>query len=472
MMNMSDNKISVDLDKLYKERGAKQDKKKPMSIDELREVDQEQTILESLRNKGKMSMVEYMMYMDMMDRRRSNSGSTDIEKAIERATAPLQEEIRMMREKERQREEEERWNRRFEEINGQMAELRMAIASGNTDAKDPLIDKLDAMQKKIEDMNEDKSKKEREAYENSLKQQLEGMNRAIADIRHDPNANKSDLERLEELEAMRQRYQKVLGIKSQDDEASTSDMIATGLDMFTEKVPGIVKTVNTIKDGFSSKGEDDIPDDVPPGDIPANVPARKQPTANRSAIPPDIKEFLAKGKEKNGGFVDYSGVPWTDSITNSPLSRSDIEIAAITDPDMVRDMIRQCNEDYEKQKKNDKGDAPAPIPEDDYDDNPDDAPVPQENSKPAEKEEIPEETDEGERAIALAKAFKYIRSGNEVDKDGKKVFVGPNGETFEAEAGEMSMDDMESEARIDPEGFLKNIGTAVENGNKTEAKKD
>jgi hypothetical protein len=370
VMKMSDSKISVDLDKLYREKGVKSSAKKPMSIDELREVDQEQTILESLRNKGKMSMVEYMMYMDMMDRRRSSSGSIDIEKAIERATAPLQEEIRMMREKDRQREEEEKWKARFADIQGQMAELRMAISSGNTDAKDPLIEKLDAMQKKIEDLNEEKSKKEREAYENSLKQQLDSMNRAIADIKHDPNANKSDLERLEELELMRQRYQKVLGIKSQDDEASTSDMIATGLDMFTEKVPGIVKTVNTIKDGFSSKGEDDIPDDVPPGDIPANVPTRKQPKANRSAIPPDIKEFLDRGKEKNGGFIDYSGVPWNDSITNSPLSRNDIEIAAITDPGMVRDMIRQCDEDYEKQKKNDKDDAPAPIPEDDKDDAP------------------------------------------------------------------------------------------------------
>jgi len=98
------NGVRVDLDKLLegkKDKANNKDSKK-YSIDDIRQFDINKCIMERIRNRGNMTMQDYLMWSDYKDRRNNsgnnNSGNDEIK--------ALREEIKAM---------QENFERRFKE---------------------------------------------------------------------------------------------------------------------------------------------------------------------------------------------------------------------------------------------------------------------------------------------------------------------------------------------------------------------
>lgn len=449
---MADGKISVDLDKLYKEKTANENgnsgKARPKSLDELRAIDQEDRLMESMMNRGKISMAEYLMWQDTQERKKVNQQPAfDVESIIEKATAPLKEQLAEMKRQQEKAEQE----KRYDALQTRIDKLTDLITSGASNKSDPIIDEIKALKQQLADEKEKASKAERERFEKSMSSQLDAISDEIFNLRNKgTEKTKSDLERLEELVTLQDRYRKALGVKEQnkDDDASTVDILSTGIDMINEKVPGIVKTVGTVREAF--KGGSDLPDDLPPSmDIPTQLPSRNVPRDNKSAIPSDILRFLNEGEDKDGAFVDISGVQWQNEFTGKPLTRADIESKAVTDPESVRSLMKMAYEDVEKQKTSK---PKTPVPDE----------TPEIKKTPTPVADGPTQTDEPDDN-ALKDALDYVASGSEKeDKDGNKIWVGAKNEVYETDTGQMTREQMLAEARADPKAFLQTVKEHLE----------
>jgi hypothetical protein len=447
-------KVAVDLNRILKERTAtnvNDGKPRPKSVDELRAISQEDQILESIGQRGKMSMVEYLMWQDRQDRK-AQQQPIDIEGIIEKATAPLKAQIEEMKRK----EERDAQEKRFTALENKIEKLMDAISNGKTKQDDPVLEELKELKNQLAKEKEEAAKKEMDEFRRSIRDSFDRISDEIGEIqRKGTEKTKSDIERLKELADLQKSYREILGIheSKKDEEASAADLLSTGIDMFNSKVPGIVKTVGTLREGL--KGGSDLPDDVPVADIPTRLPARNIPRQNRSTIPQDIKEFLDAGREENGGFIDHSGVAWQNELTGNPLSRADIEATAITDPESVRALIRQANDDYEAQQKK-RATAPKPAAKP--------KPEPAKEEPAVKQDEAPDMEDDIPAADVhppnnkLTEAMEYIDTGTEKpDESGKMAWVGAKNEIYDGGNGAMTKAEMIEAAEADPEGFMQTV---------------
>lgn len=469
--------INIDLDELYNKKfgqsnnGKSENGQKKYTLEELRNLDIEDALMERFRNKGKMSF-EDMLKWDFLERRMNKKDEPqqnpiDIESVIEKATAPFKEQIAEMK----RQQEAEKQERKFEALNTKIDTL----LAGGMKKDDPVIEELKSLRQQLSDEKEKAAQRERENFQDQLMSHIDALDRRIDDMRRDPNASKSDIERIIETKKKEKEILDALGVKRDDSKEDDASVIDT-VDAIASKAPSWMKTVNTIREGF--KGGEDIQDDIPM-DVPTNLPERQHPRTNRSEVPDDIRDFLSRGHEnEDGAFVDISGTPWTNGIDGSPIPKASIEQLAITDPEQVRRIMEETYAAIE-QERNKKRENPKPAPkqeeiQDDIQDDvhatestpepvttQDDVHVPtKDEDKHTEPEPPVNSTETGNRDY-LDEAMRYINQGDEQeDENGNMAWVGPKGEAFKIPGENDKYHTRQSlirEAESDPEQFVKTV---------------
>ena len=130
---MADGKISVDVDKLYQEKASTNGKAngngiRKYSLDELMGYDAEQTLLEKMKKRGEMSVMDiYMLNKMEREDRLQQQSPIDVEAIIEKATAPFREQLAEMK---RQQEKAEQ-DKKFDALRARLANLTDALEHGN-----------------------------------------------------------------------------------------------------------------------------------------------------------------------------------------------------------------------------------------------------------------------------------------------------------------------------------------------------
>lgn len=470
---MADGKISVDVDKLYSERkraneNGNDGKIRPKTLDEIRAIDQEDRLLENMMGRGKMSMAEYLMWKDVQMRdKQTGQAPIDIEAIIAKATEPFKQQLEEMKRQQEKAEQE----KKFDALQARIDKLTDLITNGTGNNKtDPIIEEIKGLKDQLATEKEKAAKAEQKAFEDRLTNQLDYLDERIERLSSSgTKKNESEIDQLINARKRTKELLDALGVNSntKDDEASTTDLLSTGIDMFNDKAPKLVKTIGTLREGL--KGGSDLADDVPFMDsIPTQLPSRNVPRENKSSIPPDILDFLNEGEEKDGGFVDLSGVQWQNEFTGKPLTRADIESKAITDPDSVRQLMELAYEDVAKMKK----EKPKPkakeidIPDDITDDNTESqeqTAIPKAPQETAEDNTVSEstptpDTEESDHDNTLSEAMAYINSGEEkTDNAGNLTWVGTQNETYESDTGPMTREQLIKEARDDPKAFMETV---------------
>ena len=456
------NGIRVDLDKLLegkKDKANNKDSKK-YSIDDIRQFDAEETLMERIRNRGNMTMQDYLMWSDYKDRRNNsgnnNSGNDEIK--------ALREEIKAMQENFERRFKEDEEKKRQEAMQNQINDLKNLIltSSSKKDDVEPnkaILDKITQMEEQLKDEKEKSRERENKQFQDSIYNAIGDIQDRIDAIRtSDTKPTKGDIEQMIELNHKKDELLKALGVQTNNksDDASLLD----AADALMDRVPKMAKTASTVRELFSK--DDDIPDDIPDEDMPTTIPQRNVPHKFQSVIPDDIKHFLDSGQEKDGQFFDYIGSPWTNG-DGLPISRKTIEDMAITDPGSVRYLIKQTEIDAQrvKAKKTKKEEINDDVrvshkSDDDEelddltepDDEPDDGAVPA--VKP-EKEPV-KEPEKPKTVPADLKA--YVETGKDEESEDQTMWVGPDKEIYLDEDGKpATKEQILKEIEEDPEGF-------------------
>ncbi len=456
------NGIRVDLDKLLegkKEKAVKDKDGKKYSIDDIRQFDAEETLMERIRNRGSMTMQEYLMWSDYRDRHNNttgNSGNDEIK--------ALREEIKAMQENFERRFKEDEEKKRQEAMQNQINDLKNLIltSSSKKDDVEPnkaILDKITQMEEQLKDEKEKSRERENKQFQDSIYNAIGDIQDRIDAIRtSDTKPTKGDIEQMIELNHKKDELLKALGVQTNNksDDASLLD----AADALMDRVPKMAKTASTVRELFSK--DDDIPDDIPDEDMPTTIPQRNVPHKFQSVIPDDIKHFLDSGQEKDGQFFDYIGSPWTNG-DGLPISRKTIEDMAITDPGSVRYLIKQTEIDAQrvKAKKTKKEEINDDVrvshkSDDDEelddltepDDEPDDGAVPA--VKP-EKEPV-KEPEKPKTVPADLKA--YVETGKDEESEDQTMWVGPDKEIYLDEDGKpATKEQILKEIEEDPEGF-------------------
>jgi len=447
---MADGKIAIDLDRIaekYSKKGTGNGgKEENYDLDKIMDYDARQTMIERMQKRGQLSMTDlYLLNKMERDEKRElmmqQNPQNNVEDIIRRSQEPLLKQIeKMEREKELEKQEA-----KFDRIDRDIASIKDLLTNGNgkKSENENLLKKLDDLTNELRDEKEKTREKEQKRFQDSFMDQLDRVNDAIEGLRHQPQS-KGVLEQLKELNALKKDLTEALGIKEQgkEEEAGLGDLV----DTFADKGPKIVKTISTMRDAF--KGEDTLQDDVPLDNIPTNLPERAKARENKSVIPSDIKEFLDQGMDTPDGYKDASGIVWRNKITGVTLHRNDIEDLAITDPEYVRGIMKQVNEDLEEQRKQrtaerkretEQQKAPEPV-----------------TSPAAPEEKKVDEVDNN--ADAMQKAMDYIATGTEKkDQEGVLQWVGQHDETYIGDHGPMTKEELIAEAKKDPAGFMKDV---------------
>ena len=456
---MADGKIAIDLDKISEKYSKKangtESREKEYDLDTLYNYDAKQTLLERMQKRGQMSMMDiYLLNKMERDEKRETmqqNPQNNVEDIIRRSQEPLLKQIEEMK----QERERERQEAKYDKLEQQIMSIRDLLANGNgkKPENEELLKKFDDLNQQLRDEKEKAREKEQKRFQDSIADQIERVNDAIDGLRHQPQS-KDRIDQLRELNQTKKELMDVLGIKEQakEEEAGIGDLV----DTFADKGPKIVKTISTMRDAF--KGEDTLLDDVPPmGNIPTNLPERARARENKSVVPPDIKAFLDSGNDTEEGYKDISGVTWKNKITGVPLHKTDLEDLAITDPEQLREIMKQVNEDVEAQRKQKHATTPKPKQETS-------SPEPEPTVPEAEKEQLNEDAEqvtteeENEDADALEEAMTYIDTGTDKeDENGVQQWVGQQDETYMGEQGMLTKAQMIEEAKKDPAGFMRDV---------------
>ncbi len=450
---MSDVKITKEdlLNKMKKGSNGNGNGKPKYTIEDLRQQDIEDTILEKIQGKGKMSIQDIML-LDWWERRQKQNDAPqqpqiDIEEIIRKSQEPLLKQIEEMKreqeEKERRREEQEKWDK----IQSQIDSLKTLLTASPKDEKNPILEQIQALQNELKDEKEKARKKEEEHFQQTIKDMIYDLNDQIAALKASPDKSKDIIEQITELEAKKAQIAKAFGLKTGDkeDDASTLEVI----DSIADKIPKWAKTASTVREVFSKDSE--IPDDVP-GDVPTTLPQRNTPTQHIDPIPQDIRDFLNRGYEKQGAFYDYTDTKWTNS-DGVPITRKDLEDLSLTDPGMVRRLMRETEESWQKQQEAKKEQQKEKKP---------DVEIKHNESRvhtappPEKAEKLKEEAAKPESNPALEEAMKYIETGEDKqDANGNTVWVGKQNEIYSSDDGKpATKDDLKKMAQEDPEGFM------------------
>ena len=164
---MADGKISVDVDKLLNERKSNgksegNNGKRPMSIEELRQINLEDSYADMWRNKGKMSYEDVLKAQAIEDMRwerrmrlQQQAGPQqppiDVESIIAKATEPFKQQIEEMK---RQQEKAEQ-DRKFEALQSKID----LLINGGMKKDDPILEELKSMRQQLADEKEKAAKK-------------------------------------------------------------------------------------------------------------------------------------------------------------------------------------------------------------------------------------------------------------------------------------------------------------------------
>ena len=154
---MADGKISVDVDKLLNERKSNgksegNNGKRPMSIEELRQINLEDSYADMWRNKGKMSYEDVLKAQAIEDMRwerrmrlQQQTGTQqppiDVESIIAKATEPFKQQIEEMK---RQQEKAEQ-DRKFEALQSKID----LLINGGMKKDDPILEELKSMRQEV-----------------------------------------------------------------------------------------------------------------------------------------------------------------------------------------------------------------------------------------------------------------------------------------------------------------------------------
>ena len=452
----NNNGIKIDLEQVRKMARGNSDKsgKPRIDLNAIREYDYEDTILEKIQNKGKMTIQDMMMMQMWDDMRKEKKGNTqsqvNVDDIIQKATQPFREQIEEMK-RQLQKQEEDR---KQEALQKQIEDLRNLILTSQKKPMedDPILKKIDSLETQLRDEKEQSRKKEQESFQKRIEDMIYDLSDRITSVKDQPES-KDKIQQIIEIEKEKQNLLKALGVSPNKDGEQMG--VAELADAVIDRVPRLAKTASTVREIFSK--DDSIPDDIPE-DVPSSLPQRNKPIDNQPVIPDDIRSFLDKGREKNGQYIDYTGIGWTDEKGN-PLSRREIEDMSLVDPTAVRRFISEADRDAQQKKdKSTSADEETPSepkktpkvhtpPVDDITVNK--AKV----NTPELPEEKPIETD------LPPEVMEYIRSGEEKqDTNGNTVWVGKQNEVYTTENGKMATrSDLIEEAKKDPKQFMDDV---------------
>ena len=455
-MTENNNGIKIDLEQVRKmARGDRERAGKPrIDLNTIREYDYEDTILEKIQNKGKMTVQDMMMLQMWEDMRAQKKGNiqpqVNVEEIIQKATQPFREQVEEMK-RQLQKQEEDR---KQEGIQKQIEDLRNLILTTNKrpTEDDPILKKIESLENELKGEKERSSKKEQENFQKRIEDMIYDLSDRMENLKQTPES-KDKVQQIIEIEKEKQNLLKALGVAPNKDGEQMG--VAELADAVIDRVPRLAKTASTVREIFSK--DDSIPDDIPE-DVPSSLPQRNKPIDNQPVIPDDIRSFLDKGREKNGQYIDYTGIGWTDEKGN-PLSRREIEDMSLVDPTAVRRFISEADRDAQQKKdKSTSADEETPSepkktpkvhtpPVDDITVNK--AKV----NTPELPEEKPIETD------LPPEVMEYIRSGEEKqDTNGNTVWVGKQNEVYTTENGKMATrSDLIEEAKKDPKQFMDDV---------------
>jgi hypothetical protein len=451
---MVNDKVVMDLDKIVKERTAVKNDKKKYSVDEMRQMDIEDTLLDKIRNKGQPTFMDMLTYKMLVDDKKKTP-DIDIEKIIERATQPFRDEIAEMKRKFDKAEEDKKYN----DLRDEIKDLKQSVFAGSKkDDENPVMKKIEALENELKDTKEKERKREDERRYNDILSEIASLREDRAALLQ--NKESGDfIDQLIEFEGKKRNVVKALGLSKSDEEKLG---IADVVDAFIDKAPKVAKTASSIRDIFSK--DDNIPDDIDSlDDIPTELPQRAKNVKYEDSIPADIRAFLNQGTIKDNQFIDLTGTAWTNEKSD-PLSKRDIEDLSYTNPELVRNLMTQAKEEYatmqEEKKAQQRQKEALPdkyVPTISTDNEP-----PKPDSIPAKpKKPIPEPIPDidpaaDEEDTDEAKAMKYLNAGSEMEiEDGKKAWVGSKSEGyFNNDDTPMTKEQLIEEVKKDPKVFL------------------
>ncbi len=441
-----------------------------LSINDIREYDREQTILDRLKNKDKASWQDIYMMRMLDDKNKGNN--VDIEEIIRKSQEPLLKEIEEMKRENARKAEEAKWDKMQSQLD-KMQE--MIIAGGKKNEEDPymkeLMKQFTDLQGELKDEKEANRKRDEENFKASITDMIDGITDQISMLKTDESQKPRDrISQIIELEKEKKELLNALGVKSNDkeDEASTLDVI----DGLVDKVPKWAKTASTVREVFSKN--DEIPDDIS-DEVPTTLPQRQSEVRHESPVPEDIAAFLRKGRNSSKGFIDYTGTQWIN-VAGEPLSQKDIEDAALTNPEDIRRLIKETDQAFLKSQKEKEEKKNKEAKNDEVQINHVHTPEKKEETKEPEPEEeekddIPETKPE-EKKNSKDEAMAYISTGEEKkDADGNTVWVGKKNEMYLSDDGKpATKEDLIAMATDDPDGFMKTVkehmdSIGEENGN-------
>ena len=456
-MTENNNGIKIDLEQVRKmARGDRERAGKPrIDLNTIREYDYEDTILEKIQNKGKMTVQDMMMLQMWEDMRAQKKGNiqpqVNVEEIIQKATQPFREQVEEMK-RQLQKQEEDR---KQEGIQKQIEDLRNLILTTNKrpTEDDPILKKIESLENELKGEKERSSKKEQENFQKRIEDMIYDLSDRMENLKQTPES-KDKVQQIIEIEKEKQNLLKALGVAPNKDGEQMG--VAELADAVIDRVPRLAKTASTVREIFSK--DDSIPDDIPE-DVPSSLPQRNKPINNKPVIPEDIRSFLDKGREKGGQYIDYTGIGWTDEKGN-PLSRREIEDMSLVDPTAVRRFISEADRDYaQKKDKGELSDERLPEPKKSpkvHTPPVDDIQV----NKSRDKDDIPELPNEKPVETPLPpEVLDYIRSGEEKqDEQGNTVWVGRKNEVYTTESGKLATkSDLMEEAKKDPKAFMDDV---------------
>ena len=450
------NGIKIDLEQVRKMARGNSDRvgKPRIDLNAIREYDYEDTILEKIQNKGKMTIQDMMMMQMWDDMRKEKKGNTqsqiNVDDIIQKATQPFREQVEEMK-RQLQKQEEDR---KQEAMQRQLDDLRNLILTSQKKPMedDPVLKKIESLETELKGEKERSQKKEQESFEKRIESMIYDLPDRMENLKQTPES-KDKVQQIIEIEKEKQNLLKALGVSPNKDGEQMG--VAELADAVIDRVPRLAKTASTVREIFSK--DDSIPDDIPE-DVPSSLPQRNKPINNKPVIPEDIQSFLDKGREKGGQYIDYTGIGWTDEKGN-PLSRREIEDMSLVDPTAVRRFISEADRDYAHKK--DKSELSNEEPEPKKSPKVHTPPVDdvQVNKAKVNTPELPEEKPIED--ILPPDVLEYIRSGEEKqDEQGNTVWVGKKNEVYTTENGKLATrSDLIEEAKRDPKQFMADVRT-------------
>ena len=191
-MTENNNGIKIDLEQVRKmARGDRERAGKPrIDLNTIREYDYEDTILEKIQNKGKMTVQDMMMLQMWEDMRAQKKGNiqpqVNVEEIIQKATQPFREQVEEMK-RQLQKQEEDR---KQEGIQKQIEDLRNLILTTNKrpTEDDPILKKIESLENELKGEKERSSKKEQENFQKRIEDMIYDLSDRMENLKQTPES--------------------------------------------------------------------------------------------------------------------------------------------------------------------------------------------------------------------------------------------------------------------------------------------